>query len=81
MTRTTIAKLSLACLISAAAVTLAVTPAVAAPGPTPSGFTGACNMLNDTSMGTIPMVKNTLHGNGSNGDAGMFHAVAVSRCG
>ena len=80
MTRTTIATISLACLLSASSLTLAVTPAAAAPGPTQSGFTGACNMLNDPTMGTVPMVKNTLHGNGSNGDAGMFHAVAVSGC-
>jgi hypothetical protein len=80
MNRKTIAAISLACLASAGPVTLSAAPAAAAPGPTPSGYTGACNMLVDPTMMTVPMVKNTLNGNGFNGDAGMFHAVAVSGC-
>lgn len=78
MTRRTIATLSAACLLSASAATLSAAPAVAAgPAPTPSGYIGACNMLNDATMGTVPMVKNV---NG-NGNIGMFHAVDVSGCG
>jgi hypothetical protein len=48
--------------------------AVAAPGPTPNGWVGACNMMQDATMMTIPMVRN-LQGNGNDG---MHRAVAVS---
>ena len=47
-------------------------PPGAAPG---TGLTGACNMLLDPTMTTIPMVRDAPQGN-----AGMFHAVAVSGC-
>ena len=52
----------------------------AAPGPTPNGFTGACNMLNDATMATIPMVRNNPDGDifAGNGNAGMWRAVAES---
>jgi hypothetical protein len=43
-----------------------------APG---GGFPGALNMMHDRTMLTIPMVRNAPQGN-----AGMFHAVAVSGC-
>ncbi len=43
-----------------------------APG---GGFPGALNMMHDPTMLTIPMVRDAPQGN-----AGMFHAVAVSAC-
>ena len=43
------------------------------PGPSPSGYIGACNMLQDATMWTIPMTHDAPQGN-----VGMFHAVAVS---
>jgi hypothetical protein len=43
-----------------------------APG---GGFPGALNMMHDPTMLTIPMVRDAPQGN-----AGMFHAVAVSGC-
>jgi hypothetical protein len=43
-----------------------------APG---TGLAGASNMLLDPTMTTIPMVRDAPQGN-----AGMFHAVAVSGC-
>jgi hypothetical protein len=42
----------------------------AAPG---NGFVGACNMLVDATMASIPMAHDAAQGN-----AGMSHAVAVS---
>ena len=44
----------------------------AAPG---TGMAGALNMLHDAKMFTVPMVRDAAQGN-----AGMFHAVAVSGC-
>jgi hypothetical protein len=64
------------------AFTLAIAPlsgavaAHAANGPAPgTGATGACNMLADPTMGSVPMAHDAPQGN-----AGMFHAVAVSGC-
>jgi len=67
-------RLILAIVSSAILMVAMAGAAVAAPGPTPGGYVGACNMLRDATMGTIPMVRNA-HGNGN---AGMFHAVFVS---
>ncbi len=52
------------------------------PSPTPSGLIGACNMLHDATMMTIPMVRNNPDGNilSGNGNLGMWHAVGVSGC-
>ncbi len=51
--------------------------ALAATGPAQgTGFVGACNMLRDATMTTIPMVRNI----SGNGDAGMWNAVAASGC-
>lgn len=61
-----------------AAASLAVTsfPAAAATAPAPgTGLTGACNMLLDPTMVTVPMTHDSAEGN-----AGMFRAVAVSGC-
>ena len=54
----------------------------AAPGPTPTGYTGACNMMNDATMATIPMVRNNPDGDifAGNGNLGMWRAVDVSGC-
>ncbi len=50
--------------------------AIAGPGAAPgTGLVGACNMLLDTTMATIPMARDAAQGN-----AGMFHAVDVSGC-
>ena len=46
------------------------------PCPAPGGgFPGALNMLHDPTMFTIPMARDAAQGN-----AGMYHAVAVSGC-
>ena len=46
------------------------------PCPAPgTGLPGALNMVHDATMLTIPMARNAEQGN-----AGMFHAVAVSGC-
>jgi hypothetical protein len=50
----------------------AVSNSCAAPG---TGLPGALNMLHDPTMFTIPMARDAAQGN-----AGMFHAVAVSGC-
>jgi hypothetical protein len=56
--------------------------ASAASGPTPNGYVGACNMLNDATMATIPMVRNNPDRDifAGNGNAGMWHALDVSGC-
>lgn len=50
-------------------------PASASPGQTPTGYTGACNMLVSG-----PGMVNAMSVNNANGDTGMFRAVAVSGC-
>ena len=50
--------------------------AEAAPNPTPNGYVGACNMLQDATMDTIPMVHNMTQN--TNGNDGMFIAVVAS---
>lgn len=46
------------------------------PCPAPgTGLPGALNMIHDATMLTIPMARDAEQGN-----AGMFHAVAVSGC-
>ena len=69
-------RLILAIVSSAILMVAMAGAAVAGPGPTPGGYVGACNMLHDATMGTIPMVRNVQ----GNGNAGMFHALAVSGC-
>jgi hypothetical protein len=82
MTRTTMRRLCLALSMAGAAFAFTAMPAIAASAPASgTGLTGACNMLLDESMTTVPMVKNTLNGQGANGDTGMFGAVAASGCG
>lgn len=57
--------------------------ALAATGPAQgTGLVGACNMLRDATMATIPMVRNNPDGSifSGNGNAGMWNAVAVSGC-
>jgi hypothetical protein len=50
--------------------------AIAGPGAAPgTGLVGACNMLLDATMVSIPMARDAAQGN-----AGMFHAVDVSGC-
>ena len=60
-------------IVSSAILMVAMAGAAVA-GPGPSAV-GACNMLRDATMGSIPMVRDAEHGN-----AGMFHAVDVSGC-
>ena len=47
---------------------------------TAAAATGACNMLHDATMASIPMVRNNPAGDifSGNGNAGMWNAVAVS---
>lgn len=70
------AKTVLVLTVAAAPVALSAMPAAAASGPAPgTGLTGACNMLRDPTMSTIPMTADSAQGN-----AGMYTAVAVSGC-
>ena len=69
-------------LVTAAALLVALTVPLFAgsaeasgPNQTPNGFCGAFNMLMDPTMLTVPMVHNATQGN-----VGMFNAVAVSDC-
>jgi len=72
MKRVVLTIASSAILMVAMAGAAVAEPPGAAPG---TGLTGACNMLLDPTMTTIPMVRDAQQGN-----AGMFHAVAVSGC-
>lgn len=67
-------RLILAIVSTAILMAVMAGAAVAAPSSTPNGWIGACNMMRDKTMLTIPMVRN-LQGNGNDG---MFRAVAVS---
>jgi hypothetical protein len=79
--------------VASAAVTLTLTAfagtAAAAPDPTPTGWVGACNMLvswpgfgvqNPTGVGVQPGggMELAMSVDNPNGNAGMFHATAVS---
>lgn len=76
MRATTLRPLVLAVAAVAAALLSVAGPAQAATGPAPgTGLTGACNMLRDPSMATVPMTHDAAQGN-----AGMYHAVDVSGC-
>lgn len=76
MAKRRVAQLFAVLTIAAAPVALSTMPAAAASGPAPgTGMTGACNMLLDPTMTTTPMTHDAAQGN-----AGMFHAVAVSGC-
>ena len=72
MKRLVLAIVSSAILMVAMAGTALAEPPGAAPG---TGLVGACNMLHDASMLTIPMLRDN-----PNGNAGMFRAVDVSGC-
>ena len=50
----------------------------AAPGPTPAGFTGACNMLQAWGVGARGGMANAMSVNNPNGNLGMWRAVAES---
>ncbi|HEY8683984.1 MAG TPA: hypothetical protein VIO57_00095, partial [Chloroflexota bacterium] len=65
-------RLILAIVSSAILMVAMAGAAVAGPGPS---AVGACNMLRDATMSSIPMAHDAAQGN-----AGMFHAVAVSGC-
>jgi hypothetical protein len=54
-------------------VVLGLTSAISAAAATGPAYCGALNMLHDPTMMTVPMVHDAPQGN-----AGMFHAVAVS---
>ena len=79
MSATTRRPLVLAGTVVAALATAMLTgagSAQAATGPAPgTGLTGACNMLLDPTMATVPMTHDAAQGN-----AGMYHAVDVSGC-
>ena len=65
----TVRKLAVAA-IGAACIALPAAPAWADPGPTPSGYTGACNMLLGAGMLSPAMTKAP-----SQGIQGMFTAT------
>jgi hypothetical protein len=66
----------LAIVSSAILMVAMASAAAAATGPAPgTGLVGACNMLLDKTMVTIPMANAA-----AQGIAGMFHAVDVSGC-
>jgi hypothetical protein len=68
-------RLILAIVSSAILMVAMAGAAVAGPGAAPgTGLVGACNMLLDATMFTVPMVRNVQ----GNGNDGMFHAVDVS---
>lgn len=52
----------------------------AAPGPTPAGLTGACNMLQAWGVGVQGGMANAMSVDNPNGNAGMWRAVDVSGC-
>lgn len=71
-----------ACLAVTAILLFPGAVSAAGPSPTPNGFCGAMNMLNDATMATIPMVRNNPDGDIflGHGNAGMWLAVGVSDC-
>ncbi len=50
----------------------------AAPGPTPNGFIGACNMVMSWGVGARGGMANAMSVDNENGNLGMFRAVDVS---
>jgi hypothetical protein len=48
----------------------------AAPSPTPTGFTGACNMLQAWGVGAQGGMANAMSRDNPNGNLGMWRAVA-----
>lgn len=50
------------------------------PGPTPNGFTGACNMLVASDDDPKNGMDHAMSVNNPNGNIGMFRAVANSGC-
>jgi len=61
-------------IVSSAILMVAMAGAAMAEPPG-TGLVGACNMLRDKTMVTVPMARDAAQGN-----AGMFHAVDVSGC-
>jgi len=67
-------RVGLAIVSSAILMVAMAGAAIAGSGGDPNTvWVGACNMLHDKTMGSIPMLVNN-----PNGDAGMFGAVAAS---
>ncbi len=62
----------IAIVFSTVLVSFAISAQIPSAG---TGLVGACNMLRDVTMPTIPMIHDAAQGN-----AGMFIAVAVSGC-
>jgi len=76
MLKKRIGQIAIAVVIAAAPFAVTSFPAMAASSPAPgTGLTGACNMLLDPTMATVPMTHDS-----ANGNSGMFRAVAVSGC-
>ncbi len=69
------ARIFLVLMIGTALVALPAA-AAAAPGPTPNGWVGACNMMLAGDGMDNAMVRNTTQG--THGNDGMFRAVDVS---
>ena len=69
-----------ACLVLMVALLFPAGASAAAPGPTPTGFTGACNMLQSWGVGAQGGMENAMSRDNPNGNLGMFRAVDVSGC-
>ena len=69
-----IPRVATAAVLAVIALPATASPAAAGPNPTPNGFCGALNML----MAGEAMVNAMVLHTNPHGDAGMFHAVAVS---
>jgi hypothetical protein len=70
-----IGRLVVAATISTGSLCIAILPVSAANGP---AYTGACNMLLAGSGMANAMYKDTLHGQGANGNGGMYGAITAS---
>ena len=67
--------LALTSALMALAGTAALGTASAGPSPTPSGLTGACNMLHAWGVGANGGMANAMSVDNPNGNAGMWTAV------
>jgi hypothetical protein len=67
--------LAVSSALMALAATAAVGTASAEPSPTPSGLTGACNMLAAWGAGANGGMANAMTVDNPNGNAGMWNAV------
>ena len=72
------ARMATMAVLAIGALAATASPAAAGPRPTPNGKCGAANMMNEHAA--PHMVEAMTFHTAPQGDAGMFHAVAVSSC-